>query len=90
MLACGTALNILAYVLCETQPPEFGGNELASLKVAGVSSRFVVVTAGEDGAVERVIWRNIDTTLVGKDMVVELPVRETGAECSRDVLQGRL
>ena len=35
LLACGTALNVLAYELYKTWPPELGGDELASFEVPG-------------------------------------------------------
>ena len=34
----------------------------------------MVVAVGEDGATEGAIWRDIDATLVGQDMLVKFPV----------------
>ena len=90
LLASGTAINVLAHELCETQPLEFRSDELASLEVSRVTSGLVVVAAGKDGPAEGVLRGDIDATLVGQDMVVELPVREARSECSGDVLQGHL
>ena len=60
--------------LCETQLPELRGDELVSLKVVRVTSCFMVMTPGKDGAAERVVWGDVDMTFVGQDMVVVLPV----------------
>ena len=75
-MACGTALDILAHKLDKAQPPEFGGDELVSLKISWVTSGFMVVAVGEDGATEGVLQGNVDMTFVGEDVVIELPVRE--------------
>ena len=45
----------------------------------------VIVAAGEDRAMEGVIRGNVDMSLVGQDMIIELPVREVGLEGSKDV-----
>ena len=76
LLARGTAFNIFAYKLRETRPPEFRGDELASLQIAGVTSGLVVVAAGEDGTTEGILRGNIYATFVGQNVVVELPVGE--------------
>ena len=49
LLARGTAFNVFADVLCETQSPEFSSDELAGFEVPWVTGGFVVMTAGEDG-----------------------------------------
>ena len=90
MLACGAAFDVLTHKLRETGPPEFRGDELASFKVSQVASSFMVMAAGKDGAMEGILWGNVDMTLIGQDMVIELPVREVRPEGSGDVLQGRL
>ena len=90
LLAHGTALDILLHELHETQPPEFRGDELASLEITWVTGSFVVVTAGEDGAVEGVLQGNIDIVLVCQDMVIKLPVRKVRPEDDGDVFQGQL
>ena len=74
LLACGTALNIFAHKMCETRPPKFGGDKLASLEIARVTCSLVVVTVGEDGAVKGLLWEYVDTTLVGQDVIIELLV----------------
>ena len=76
------------YELCKVWPPELGSNELTSLEITGVTSSLMVMTAGKDGTSERILWGNIDIAFVCEDMVVILPVRETGVEGSRDILQG--
>ena len=55
-----------------------------------MTGSLVVMAAGEDGAMEGVIRRYIDASLVSEDMVVELPVGEVGAEHGGDILQGCL
>ena len=85
LLAHGTTFNILAYELHKTQPLKFGGYELAGFEVAGMPGSFVVMAAGEDGTLERVLQENIDMTFVGEDVVVEFPVRETRPEGRGDV-----
>ena len=90
LLARGAAFDVFSHKVCETQPPELRGNKLASFQVTGVTGSLVVVAAGEDGATEGILWGDVDTTLVGQDVVVEFPVGEAGPEGSGDVLQGRL
>ena len=90
LLACSTALNILADKLCEAQPLELSSNKLADLEVTGVSSSLMVVAAGEDRAMEGILWGNIDVALVCKDVIVKSPVRKVRPEGDGDVLQGRL
>ena len=74
LLAQGAAFDIFSHELCETRPPEFRGNKLASFEVARVTGGFMVVATGKDRAAEGVLQGNIDTTLVGQDVIVELPV----------------
>jgi hypothetical protein len=64
----------------EAWPPEFGGDELVGFKVAGVAGCFVVATVSENGFAKGVVIRDIDTSLVGEDAGLYLPVRELGAE----------
>ena len=90
LLACGTAFNVLAHKLHETQPPEFSSDELTSLEIPRVASSFVVMTLGEDRTVEGISRWDIDTSPVCEDMIVKFPVEETQTEGCRDVLQGRL
>ena len=52
-------------LLCETWPPEFGGDELAGFEVPGVASGLMIVAVGKDGATEGVLWGDIDVTFVG-------------------------
>ena len=60
------------------------------LEVSRVTSSFVVMTVGEDGASEGGVRGNVDMTFVCKDAVVIFPVREMRPEGSGDILQGRL
>ena len=76
------------YKLHEAWLPELRYNKLAGLEVPRVLSGFVIMTLGEDGTVEGVVWGNIYMPLVCKDVVVIFPVREVRLECSGDVLQG--
>ena len=73
LLACRTALDILAHKLHEAWPPELGGDELMGLKITGVAGGFVVVTMGEDGTVEGVHQGDIDMSFVGQNMIFKLP-----------------
>ena len=88
LLACGTALNVFAHKLRETQLSEFSSDELISLEIPRVTSGLVVVTLGKDRVTERVIRRDVDMTFVGQNMVIILPVRETRPEGGRDIFQG--
>ena len=60
--------------LCETQLPEFDGNELASFEVPRVAGGLMVVTTGKDGAMERIFWGNINMAFVCQDVVIIFPV----------------
>ena len=86
LLACGTAFNVFTHKLCETQPPEFRDDKLASLEVTRVTSSFMIVTMGKNGATEGVFQGNINATPVGQDMIIVFPVGEPRLEGSRDVL----
>ena len=88
MLAHGTAFDILAYKLCEARSPEFRGNELASLKVAQMTSSFMVMASGKDGVMEGVLRGDVDATLVDQDVIIKLPVQEVRPEGSGDIFQG--
>jgi len=57
---------------------------LSGFKVPGVSCGFVVMTACEDGATDRVIVRDIYAAFVGENSGLMLPVGETGAEGEGD------
>ena len=74
LLACGTAFNIFPYELCETQPPELRGNKLVSFEITWMTSSLMVMTMGEDGTTEGGLWGNIDTTFVGQDIIIKLPI----------------
>ena len=87
LLAHGAAFNIFVHEICETWPPRFKGDELVSFEITGVSGSLMVVATGKDGAMEEVLQGNVDTAFVSQNMVIVLPVRETGPEGSRDVLQ---
>ena len=86
LLAGGIALNIFMHKLCEAWPPKLRGDELASLEITGVAGSLVVMAAGKDGAMEGVLWGNVDMAFVGQDVVVIFPVREAGLEGGGDVL----
>ena len=55
-----------------------------------MAGSLVVMAAGKDRAAEGVLWGNVDTTLIGQDMIIKLPIRKVRPEGSGDVLQGRL
>ena len=88
LLASGAVFDIPAHKLYEAWPPELSGNELMSLEITRVTDSLVVMTAGEDGTMERSFQGDIDATIVCQDIVVIFPVREVRLEGSRDVLQG--
>ena len=90
LLAHGAAFDVLVHKLHETRPPKLRGDELASFEITGMTGGLMVMASCEDGVAEGILWGNIDTTLVGQDMVVEFPVGETRPEGSRDVFQGCL
>ena len=83
LLAHGAALNVFAHKLHKTGPPKLRGDELMSFEVTWVTSSFVVVAAGEDGATEGILWGNIDMALVGEDVVVEFPIEKVSNCISR-------
>ena len=87
MLAHGIAFDVLAHKLCKTGPSKFRDDELTSLKINRVAGSLMVVAVGEDGAMEGVLWGDIDTTFVSQDMVIVFPIGEMGSEGSGDVLQ---
>ena len=89
-MARGATFDIFAHKLCETGPPKFRGDELASFEITWVTSGLMVVAVGEDGTVEGVLRGDVDTTLIGQDAVIELPVGEARPEGGGDVLQRRL
>ena len=90
LLACGTAFNVLAHELHENGPLEISGDKLTSFEITGVPGGLMVMAADKNRVVEGVLWGDIDTPLVYKDMIVIFPVRETRLEGSRDILQGCL
>ena len=55
---------------------------MAGLKIPWVTGSLMIVTSSEDGVVEGVLWRNIDTPFVCEDMIIKLPVREARPEGS--------
>ena len=90
LLAKGTALDVAADKGGEAGPPEFSGDQLASLQEAGMTGRFMVMAAFEDGAAEGIVCRNVDASLVSKDAGFDLPVSEPGTKGERDVVVHRL
>ena len=65
LLAFSTAFDIVADKGGKAGPPEFGSDELMGFKETRVTSRFVIMALFEDGAVERVISRDVNTAFVG-------------------------
>ena len=45
-----------------------------SFEITRVAAGFVVMTAGKDGVAERTLWRYVNMTFVGQDVVIEFPV----------------
>ena len=73
-LAGGTAFNVLADVGGEAGPPELRRDELTGFQVAGVTSSLVVMATLENSVTEGVIVGDIDTTLIGQDACLDLPI----------------
>ena len=90
LLAKGTAFDIATDKGGKAGPPKFSGDQLASLQEAGVTGRFMIMAAVEDGAAEGIICRNIYATFISEDARFDLPVGEPGMEGERDVLVHRL
>ena len=80
LLADGTALNVVADIGGEAQPPELGSDELAGFKEARVASRCVIMAPFKDRTVEGIVGRDVDTAFVGEDARLSLPVGEVGME----------
>ena len=74
LLAHSAVFDILLDKLCKARPLELGGNELASLEVAGVTSGLIAMASNEDGAMEGVVQGNVDTPFICENMVVIFPV----------------
>ena len=77
LLAYGAAFNVSVYEVGKTWPPEFSSNKLSGLEITRVSGSFMVMTLGEDRAMEGVLQGNVDTTFVCENVVIVLPVRES-------------
>ena len=90
LLAHSTAFDVFLHKLHETQSSELSSNKLMSLEVSRMTSSLVGMTLGKNRVVEGTIRGHIDASFVYKDMIVEFPVRKSGAEGSRNILQGRL
>ena len=88
LLAHAAVFHILLHKLHEAWPPELRGNKLVSFQVVRVTCSFVVMTADKDRVMKGVLWENINMSFVCEDVVIILPVQETGSEDSGDVLQG--
>ena len=88
MLAHGIAFDIFPHKLCKIQPPELSSDKLVSFEMTGVTSSLMVMAVDKDGAAERILQRDVDTTFVCEDVVIVFPVREMRPEGGRDVLQG--
>ena len=65
LLANGILVNILTDKSCKTRPPEFGGNQLASLQIARMAGGLMVMAVDKNGFVEGKIGGNVDTAFVG-------------------------
>ena len=85
LLEKSTALNVSADKGGEAGPPELSGDQLASFQEAGMTGRFVIVAAFEDGTAKRVVRGDVDTAFVRKDAGVNLPVSQPGTEGEQDV-----
>ena len=83
LLTRGTPTDILTDKGCKAQPPEFQGNKLASFENTRMTSRRVVMVAGNDRVAEIGISRNIDTVLKSQDTGIVMPVGEARAKFRR-------
>ena len=86
LLAGCTAFNVFVDVGGKARPPEFCRDELMGFQVARVSGTFVVMATLENSMMEGVVIWDIDTTLIGQDARVDLPIGEVGTEGKRDVV----
>ena len=82
--------SVFADVEGKAGPPEFHSNKLSGFQVAGVAGTLVVMTTVENSVTEGVVSGDIDTTLIGQDACVDLPIGEAGTEWKRDVVVHRL
>ena len=78
-------MDITVDVRGEVWPPKLRGNKLMSLEYTRVASSGVVMVAGDNRMAEVGISRDIDTSLVGQNPGIVMPIRETGAEFSGDL-----
>ena len=90
LLAKGTAFDIASDEGSESGPPELGGDQLASFQEAGMSGRFVIMAACEDGVAKGVVHGDVDTSFVREDFCFNLPVSESGLKGERDIFVHRL
>ena len=90
LLAKGTAFDVAADEGGESGPPEFGSDQLACFQEAGMSGRFMIMTACEDGAAKGVVRRDVDVALICEDTGFDLPISQPGTEGKRNVLMHRL
>ena len=74
----------------EAGPPKFSGDQLASFQEAGVSGRFVIVAASEDGAAQGIVRGDVDAAFIREDARFDLPVSKLGSKGERDILVHRL
>ena len=74
LLAKGTAFDIAADKGGEAWPPEFSGDQLASLQEARMTGGFMIMAALEDGAAEGVVSGDVDMAFIGEDAGFDLPV----------------
>jgi hypothetical protein len=77
LLTHSTPFYILSDIGNEAWPPEFGGDKLASFKVAGVAGCLMVVAALENRFTEGIVVGDIDATQVDENPGFYLPVRES-------------
>ena len=90
LLAFSTAFNVSADKGGEAGPPEFSGDKLMGFQKTGVTSRIVIVTPFKDGTAEGVVGGDIDTSFIGEDFRLHLPVSKTGVKRKGNILVHRL
>ena len=90
LLAGGTAFNILADEGSEPWPPELSSDQLSGFKKTRMTGGFVVMAPFKDGAAEGVVGGDIDTSFIGEDFRLHLPVSKTGVKRKGNILVHRL
>ena len=80
LLTSDTTSDILADEGCESWPPEFRGNKLASFEDTRVTGRRMIMVMGDNFTMKVSVSRNIDMTLICQNTCIVMLIREVGAK----------